>query len=328
MKAVLCKAFGGPGDLVVEDVAPPVLGNSDVRIAVFAAGVNFPDVLMITGNYQMRPEFPFSPGLEVAGEVLEIGAGASGISVGQRVMATVPDGGFAEEVVAQSQSVYAIPDTMDYVTAAGFPITYATAHHTLIGRAGLRAGEVMLVLGAAGGVGLAAVEVGALLGARVIGAVGSDSKAAVVREHGAETVINYSTENLRDRVKDLTGGNGADVVFDPVGGEATTESVRALAWRGRLLIIGFASGDIPEIAANRLLLKEAQAVGVYWGAFATREPAQNRANVEDLLRWYGEGKIKPLVSATFALEQAGEALTSLIERKVTGKVVLQVRADS
>lgn len=326
MKAVLCKAFGGPGDLVVEEVAPPPLGKADVRIAVCAAGVNFPDVLMITGKYQMRPEFPFSPGLEVAGEVIEVGEGAAGITAGQRVMATLPHGGFAEEAVVPAQSVYAIPDGMDYPAAAGFSITYGTAHHALIGRAKLQAGENLLVLGAAGGVGLAAVEVGALLGAHVIGAVGADAKAAVVRDHGAEAVINYSSESIRDRVKDLSGGSGADVVFDPVGGEATTESVRALAWRGRLLVIGFASGHIPEIAANRLLLKEAQAVGVYWGAFATREPAQNRANIAELLRWYGEGKIKPLVSATFSLAQAGEALSALIERKATGKVVLRVRA--
>ena len=325
MKAVLCKAFGGPGDLVVEDVAPPALGPADVRIAVHAAGVNFPDVLMITGKYQMKPEFPFSPGLEVAGEVLEVGEDVSGVSAGQRVMATLRHGGFAEEAVTLAQSVFAIPDDMAYPVAAGFTITYGTAHHALIGRAKLQDGEVLLVLGAAGGVGLAAVEVGALLGARVIGAVGAEAKVAVVREHGADAVINYGSKNLRDRVKDLTGGNGADAVFDPVGGEATTESVRALAWRGRLLVIGFASGHIPEIVANRLLLKEAQAVGVYWGAFATREPAKNRANIEDLLRWYGEGKIKPLVSATFGLAQAGEALTALIERKVTGKVVLRVR---
>ena len=325
MKAVLCKAFGGPGDLVVEDVAPPVLGKAEVRIAVCAAGVNFPDVLMITGKYQFKPDFPFSPGIEVAGEVLEVGADVSGVSSGQRVMATLPYGGFAEEAVVPAHAVYAIPDAMDFPTAAGFCITYGTAHHALIDRAKLRPGEVILVLGAAGGVGLAAVEVGALLGAHVIGAVGADAKAAVVREHGAEAVINYSSESIRDRAKDLSGGNGADVVFDPVGGEATSESVRALAWRGRLLIIGFASGDIPEIAANRLLLKEAQAVGVYWGAFATREPAKNRANIGELLRWYGEGKIKPLVSATFSLAQAGEALTALIERKVSGKAVLSVR---
>ncbi len=325
MKAVLCKAFGGPDDLVLEDIPAPKLGKADVRIAVHAAGVNFPDVLMITGKYQVKPEFPFSPGIELAGEVLETGSGVSGVSSGQRVMATLGYGGFAEEAVVPAQSVYAIPDDMDYRTAAGFPITYGTAHHALIDRTKLQAGEVFLVLGAAGGVGLAAVEVGALLGAKVIGAVGADAKASVVREHGAEAVINYSSESIRDRVKDLTGGHGADVVFDPVGGEATTESVRSLAWRGRLLVIGFASGHIPEIAANRLLLKEAQAVGVYWGAFATREPAQNRANIEDLLRWYGEGRIKPLVSATFPLSGAGEALTALIERKVTGKAVLNVR---
>ncbi len=237
MKAVLCKAFGGPGDLVVEDVAPPALGKADVRIAVCAAGVNFPDGLMITGKYQFKPDFPFSPGIEVAGEVLEIGQSATGVSAGQRVMATLPYGGFAEEVVVAAQSVYAIPNGMDYPTAAGVSITYGTAHHALIGRAKLQAGEVLLVLGAAGGVGLAAVEVGALLGGRVIGAIGADAKAAVVREHGAEEVINYTKESIRDRVKDLTGGHGADVVFDPVGGEATTESVRALASRGRLLVI-------------------------------------------------------------------------------------------
>ena len=325
MKAVRCKAFGGPGDLVVEDVAAPPMGKADVRIAVHAAGVNFPDVLMIAGKYQVKPEFPFSPGIEVAGEVVEVGPGASGISPGQRVMATIPNGGFAEEAVAPAQSVHAIPDDMDYPTAAGFPIAYGTVHHALIDRAHLQTGEVLLVLGAAGGVGLAAVEISALLGARVIGAVGSDAKAGVVREHGADAVINYSSEGIRDRVKELTGGNGADVIFDPVGGEVTTESVRALAWKERLLIIGFASGQIPEIAANRLLLKGADAVGVFWGSFATREPAQNRANFEELLSWFGEGKIKPLVSAVFPLAQAGEALQALIDRKVTGKAVLRVR---
>ncbi len=325
MKAVLCKAFGGPGDLVVEDIAAPPMGKADVRIAVHAAGVNFPDVLMIAGKYQVKPEFPFSPGIEVAGEVIETGLGVTGITPGQRVMATIPNGGFAEEAVAPAQSVHAIPDDMDYPTAAGFPIAYGTVHHALIDRARLQSGEVLLVHGAAGGVGLAAVEVGALLGARVIGAVGSDAKAAVVRDHGADAVINYSSESIRDRVKELTGGDGADVIFDPVGGEVTTESIRALAWKGRLLIIGFASGQIPEIAANRLLLKGADAVGVFWGSFATREPAQNRANFEELLRWFGVGKIKPLVSAVFPLARAGEALQALIDRTVTGKAVISVR---
>lgn len=325
MKAVLCKAYGEPDDLVYEETASPSVGPRDVRVAIHACGVNFPDILLIQNKYQFKPELPFSPGLEVAGEVLEVGPDVKRFKAGDRVMVTCGHGGFAEEVAADEDSVFALPDGVTYKQAAGFPITYGTTYHALVDRANLQSGEVLLVHGAAGGVGLTAVEMGKLMGATVIGTVGSDAKMDIVREYGADHVINYSNESIRDRVKELTGDKGADVIYDPVGGDAFDQSMRCIAWEGRLLVIGFASGRIPELRANLALLKGCAVVGVFWGSFAKRNPDRNRAHFDKMLGWCAEGKLKPHVSMTFPLEQAPEALKALISRKATGKVLVEVR---
>ena len=325
MKAVLCKAYGGPDDLVFEETASPVVGAGEVRVAVHAAGVNFPDILLIQDKYQFKPELPFSPGLECAGEVLEVGAGVSRVAPGDRVMVTCGHGGFAEQVKAAEDSVFKLPDRVSFEAAAAFSITYGTTYHALVDRADLKAGEVLLVHGAAGGVGLTAVEMGKLMGATVIGTVGADAKMDIVRQYGAEHVINYSDESIRDRVKELTDGKGADVIYDPVGGDAFDQSMRCIAWDGRLLVIGFASGRIPELRANLVLLKGCQVVGVFWGDFARRFPEINRAHFDLLLDWCAEGKLRPHISMRFPLAEAGEALKALISRQATGKVLVTVR---
>ncbi len=325
MKAVLCKAYGGPDDLVYEEVARPTVGDGEVRIAVHAAGVNFPDILLIENKYQFKPELPFSPGLEAAGEVLEVGAGVDLVAPGDRVMVTCGNGGFAEEVVVAERSVFRLPDQVSFEAAAAFSITYGTTYHALVERAELQAGEVLLVHGAAGGVGLTAVEMGKMMGATVIGTVGSDAKIDIVRQYGADHVINYTDDSIRDRVRELTGNQGADVIYDPVGGDAFDQSMRCIAWGGRLLVIGFASGRIPELRANIVLLKGCQVVGVFWGSFAERFPDRNRANFERLLGWCAEGKLTPHISMRFPLPEAAEALKALISRKATGKVLVTVR---
>jgi NADPH2:quinone reductase len=325
MKAVLCKAFCEPEGLAVGEAAPPALEPGTIRIAVHAAGVNFADTLMIAGKYQVKPPFPFSPGMELAGEVIEAGAGATRLGLGTRVMATAQSGAFAEEAVVPEAAAVAIPDAMDYITAASFPIAYGTSYHALLDRARLQSGEVLLVHGAAGGVGRSAVEIGRALGARVIGTVGSDGKAAVARAAGATDVINYSTQSIRDRVKDLTDGRGADVIYDPVGGDAFDQSMRCIAWAGRLLVIGFASGRIPEVAANRVLLKGCSVVGVFWGSFFAKETARSQENFTALLEMVADGRLKPLVFATYPLGETPAALRALLSRKSTGKVVVAVR---
>jgi len=325
MKAVLCKAYGGPETLVVEDVPSPPIGRRDVRIAVHAAGLNFPDTLIIQGKYQFKPPFPFSPGMEVAGIVLETGPEVTLVEPGQRVMATTGHGGFAEEAVATEQNVFPIPDRMTFEEAAGFPITYGTTYHALVDRAHLKAGEWLLVHGAGGGVGLNAVELGRVLGARVIATAGSASKLALAKEYGAEHLIDYSQEKIRDRVKEITGGKGADVIYDPVGGDVFDESMRSINWEGRLLVIGFAAGRIPEVPANLVLLKGCQIVGVFWGAFAAREPMRNRANFQALLKLFEEGRLKPYVSGHYKLTDVATAMNALLARKIGGKAVIQVR---
>ena len=255
MKAVLCKSFGAPDQLTVEDHASPPVKKGEVKIRVRACGVNFPDALMIQGLYQMKPSFPFSPGLEVAGDIIEVGQGVDAERVGQRIMATMMFGGFAEEVVVPQSAALPMPENMSYESGAGFPLVYGTAHVALSHRARLQAGETLLVLGAAGGVGLAGVEIGKLIGARVIAAASSAQKLALARSRGADEAINYSDENLRDRVKSLTEDRGADVIFDPVGGDIFDQAVRRIAWEGRYLVIGFASGRIPTLPANIALLK-------------------------------------------------------------------------
>jgi len=324
VKAVLCKSFGPPESLVVEDVPSPAPGPGEVVLSVKAASVNFPDVLIIQNKYQFKPPLPFSPGSEMAGVVKSVGDGVTGFKPGDTVMAITTYGAFAEEVKTEARRLLPIPTGMEFATAAAFGLTYATSEHALCDRGALQAGETLLVLGAAGGVGLAAIEIGKILGARVIACASSDDKLAVCRAHGADDTINYATEDLRERIKAITGGKGADVVYDPVGGPYTEPALRSIAWRGRLLVVGFAAGEIPKIPLNLTLLKGCAIVGVFWGEFTKREPESFAAAMSKLSRWYGEGRLKPHISATLPLERASEALTLMAERKVKGKVVLTV----
>jgi NADPH:quinone reductase len=324
MKAVLCKAYGPPESLVVEDVASPDPGPGEVVVSVKAASVNFPDVLIIQNKYQFKPQLPFSPGSEVAGVVKAIGSGVTAVKAGDRVMAFTTYGAFAEEVKTEAGRLLPLPPGMDFTHAAAFGLTYATSDHALRDRGQLAAGETLLVLGAAGGVGLAAIEIGKALGARVIAAASTDDKLAVCREHGADDTINYASDDLRDHVKALTNGGGVDVVYDPVGGAYTEPSLRSLAWRGRLLVVGFAAGEIPKIPLNLTLLKGCSIVGVFWAEFTRREPQRFAESMQQLGRWYADGKLKPHVSQTYPLERAADALTAMANRQVKGKVVLTV----
>ncbi len=324
MKAVLCKAYGPPESLVVEDVPSPVPGPGEVVVSVKTASVNFPDVLIIQNKYQLKPPLPFSPGSELAGIVKSVGDGVTRWKPGDPVMAITGYGAFAEEVNVDVTRLLPIPTGMDFVSAAAFGLTYATSEHALCDRGELKAGETLLVLGASGGVGIAAIEIGKVLGARVIACASTDDKLAVCREHGADETINYATEDLRERIKAITGGKGADVVYDPVGGTYTELALRSIAWRGRLLVVGFAAGDIPKIPLNLTLLKGCAIVGVFWGEFTRREPQRFLAAMDKLGRWFAEGKLKPHVSGTFPLERAADALAMMAGRNVKGKVVLTV----
>jgi NADPH2:quinone reductase len=324
MKAVLAKAFAPLEQLVLEEVAPKDAGAGQVRIAVHACGVNFMDGLIVQGKYQSKPSLPFSPGAEVAGVIKEVGTGVTGLTVGMRVLAPVGHGGFAEEVVTEAANVMPLPPTMDFATAACFPIVYATSLHALKDRGQLKAGETLLVLGAAGGVGLTAVEIGKIMGARVIAAASSEAKLALCQAHDADALINYATSDLRERVKELTAGKGVDVVYDPVGGSYAEPAVRSLAFLGRYLVVGFASGEIPKIPLNLLLLKQAALVGVFWGAYARARPAENAQNFAQLFAWYAQGRLHPHVSETFTLERYREALDAVMSRRAQGKVALLV----
>jgi len=321
MKAVLCKAYGPPDSLVVEDVPSPIAGPGEVVVSVKTASVNFPDVLIIQNKYQVKPPLPFSPGSELAGVVKWVGDGVTRWKPGDPVMAITGYGAFAEEVKVEVNRLLPIPAGMDFVSAAAFGLTYATSEHALCDRGDLKAGETLLVLGASGGVGIAAIEIGKILGARVIACASTDDKLAVCREHGADDTINYATEDLRERIKAITGGKGADVVYDPVGGTYTELALRSIAWRGRLLVVGFAAGDIPKIPLNLTLLKGCAIVGVFWGEFTRREPQRFLAAMDKLGRWFAEGKLKPHVSGTFPLERAADALAMMAARNVKGKVV-------
>ncbi|MTZ13338.1 zinc-binding dehydrogenase [Pseudomonas sp. JL972] len=326
MKAVLCKSFGPAENLVVEEVASPTPKPNEILLDVHAASVNFPDTLIIEGKYQFKPPLPFSPGGEAAGVVAAIGAKVSHLKVGDRVMGLTGWGSFAEQVAVPAYNVLPIPAQMDFATAAAFGMTYGTSMHALKQRANLQPGETLLVLGAAGGVGLAAVEIGKAMGARVIAAASSAEKLDVAKQAGADELINYSAESLRDRLKALTGGQGVDVIYDPVGGKLFEEAFRSIAWNGRMLVVGFAAGgDIPALPANLPLLKGAALVGVFWGAFAQRQPQDNAANFEQLFAWHAEGRLRPLISQRFALEQTAEAIAQLGQRKAVGKLVVQVR---
>ncbi|MHB0765708.1 NADPH:quinone oxidoreductase family protein [Stutzerimonas sp. NM35] len=326
MKAVLCKAFGPTENLVIEDVDSPSIRKGEVLLDVHAAGVNFPDTLIIEGKYQFKPAFPFSPGGEATGVVAAVGESITHLKAGDRVMALTGWGGFAEQVAVSGQNVLPIPAEMDFTTAAAFGMTYGTSMHALKQRANLQPGETLLVLGASGGVGLAAVEIGKAMGARVIAAASTTEKLEVARNAGADELINYSETNLKEQLKALTNGQGVDVIYDPVGGTLFVEAFRSIAWNGRMLVVGFAAGgEIPALPANLPLLKGASLIGVFWGAFAQRQPHDNAANFRQLFAWYAEGRLKPLVSQTFPLEQAGKAIDTLGQRKAVGKLVVQVR---
>src|SRR5579884_870282 len=319
MKAVLCQTYGPPENLVIADVEPLKSGKGQVVLSVKACGVNFPDVLIIQGKYQFKPAFPFSPGSEVSGIVKAVGEGVEGVNVGEHVIAFTGWGGFAEEVAVDAGKLIPIPNSIDFSTAAAFTLVYGTAHYALKDRAQLRSGETLLVLGAAGGVGLAAIQIGKVMGARVIAAASTDEKLAVCKQQGADELLNYTKEDLKERVKELTAGNGVDVVFDPVGGDYSEAALRGMAWGGRYLVIGFAAGNIPRIPLNLPLLKGCSIVGVFWGSFTARDPKRNQEHLSELLTWFTLGKIHPVISATYPLERAADALNAMMNRKVTGK---------
>jgi NADPH2:quinone reductase len=322
MRAVLCRALGPPEALAVEEVPSPRPGPKQLVVSVRAAGVNFPDTLVIQGKYQLKPALPFSPGGELAGVVKEVGEAVTHLRPGDPVIAFAGWGAFAEEALVEASNAMPAPAGLDPRIAASFAMAYGTSLHALQDRARLSPGETLLVLGAAGGVGLAALELGKLLGARVIAAASTDAKLEICRRRGADEVVSYGREDWRDRVKELTGGKGVDVVYDPVGGALAEPALRLLAWGGRHLVVGFAGGDIPRIPLNLPLLKGFSIVGVYWGEFARREPQRHQANMRQLLSWLSEGKLQPLVSKVYPLDRAAEALRAIMDREATGKLVL------
>ena len=327
MRAVLCRAFGPVEDLRIEEVADPVAGEGQIVIRIAACGINFFDGLAARGEYQTKPPFPFSPGGEVAGTVIAIGSGVSNFSVGDRVMAFSGFGGYAEQVAVPASVAVRIPDAMSFDDAAGFIIAYATSYHALKDRGQIRAGETLLVLGAAGGVGLTAVELGKAFGARVIAAASSDEKLALAKEYGADDLVNYATADLRESARALTGGRGVDVIYDPVGGKLAEGALRSIAPLGRYLVIGFASGDIPSVAYNQLLLRQASMVGVFWGNFSKAEPARNAENLAELVGWHAAGKLRPHISETYALEDFQTALGRVMSRQAKGKVLIRPNGD-
>jgi NADPH:quinone reductase len=324
LKAILCKTYGTPDQLVLEEVDEPELGDKQVRIAVRACGVNYPDVLMIAGKYQVQPPLPFSPGAEISGDIIEVGNGVKHLRSGQRVLALCGHGGMAEQACVDARAVIPIPDDMNYAIAAGFILTYGTSYHALKQRANIQNGESLLVLGAAGGVGLAAVELGTHLGARVIAGASSDEKIDLAKKYGASDGINYLETGLKEAVNELTGGEGADVIFDPVGGNHFDDCLRSVAWNGRILVIGFASGEIPSIPANLPLLKGSSIVGVFWGRFAEREPKVHMQNTVELLQMFSAGDLKPHISDQYDLAAASEAVRTLAQRQALGKVIINI----
>jgi NADPH2:quinone reductase len=322
MRAVLCKEWGEPETLVVEEVSSPPLRDGCARVAVAAAGINFADILMVAGKYQEKPPFPFTPGLEIAGTVTEVAPDVRGVAVGDRVMGTPGSGGYATEAVVPASSLMRIPDSMPFDIAAGFPVAYGTSHGALDWRARLQPGETLLVHGAAGGVGLTAVEIGKAMGATVIATAGGPAKLEIARRHGADHLVDYGSEDVKTRVRELTHGNGADVVYDPVGGDVFDASLRCVAWEGRIVVIGFASGRVPQIPANLVLVKNCDVIGFFWGSYRAKNPEKVRRSFAQLFRWFEEGKLRPHLSERFDLADAAQAMNALKQRKSTGKVVL------
>ena len=325
MKAIVCETWGPPSSLQLRDLPSPVPGPAQVLVRTRVAAVNFPDALIVAGKYQFKPELPFSPGGELSGEIIAVGSEVKRLAVGNKVVGITMFGAYAQEVAVDAGNILPLPDGIsdeDLELAGSFVLTYGTSLHALKDRAQAQTGETLLVLGAGGGVGLAAVEIGKLLGMRVIAAASSADKLAAARERGADETIDYASEDLRERIKALTGGRGVDVVYDPVGGDLAEPALRSVGWRGRYLVVGFAAGDIPKIPANLLLLKGSSLVGVFWGEFVRREPALNAENMGLLFSWLRERKIHPLISERYPLSRASEALDALLARKAIGKLVV------
>ncbi|GEQ97949.1 NADPH:quinone oxidoreductase [Iodidimonas gelatinilytica] len=327
MKAIRVHEPGELDMLKVEEVASPQMKSGHIRIGVRACGINFADILIVKGLYQEKPPLPFTPGGEVAGEVLEVAPDVKGIKPGDRVMSMIGTGGLAEEALVAADMALPIPKSVSFEAAAAFSVAYGTSHVALAHRAGLKSGETLLVHGAAGGVGLTAVEIGKLMGATVIAVASTREKLDVAKSKGADHLINSKTENLRERVKEITNGRGADVIYDPVGGASFDQSLRCIAFEGRIIVIGFASGTIPQIPANLLLVKNISVVGLYWGSYAKKRPEILMGSMHQLMTWLGEGKITPHISHAEPLSNAVEALRALEERRSTGKVVVTMGAD-
>ncbi|SFF42501.1 zinc-binding dehydrogenase [Thermoflexibacter ruber] len=328
MKALLCKEFGTPDKLLIEEIASPKAGAGQVVISVKACSANFPDVLMIQNLYQFKPPLPFSVGGEVAGIIKEVGEGVKHLSIGDKVIALCGWGGFAEEVVVDARRCVPLPVSMDFTVGASLLYNYGTSYHALKDRAGLKSGETLLVLGAAGGVGLAAVELGKLMGAKVIAAASTEEKLAVCKEKGADFLINYSKEDLKEKIKEITEGRGVELVYDPIGDRYTEPALRSMAWKGRYLVVGFAGGEIPKVPLNLALLKGCAIVGVFWGSFTEKETQKSRENLIELANFYAEGKINPHIYKTYSLNEAPQALWDLMNRKVIGKAVILIDQPS
>ncbi len=324
MKAIRCKAYGPPSSLVLEELEALIPKEDEVVVQVKACGINYPDTLIIQGLYQFKPELPFTPGSDFAGVIKSVGVGVKHLAVGDEVFGFVTHGALAEEVVVQANACFRKPESMDFPIAASFMIAYGTSYHALKDRAKLLEGETLLVLGASGGVGLAAVELGKLMGSRVIAAASSEDKLDLCREYGADEIINYNKTDLKSAIKELTNGKGADVIYDPVGGDYTEAAFRGIAWEGRHLVVGFAAGNIPKIPLNLPLLKGASLAGVFWGTFAMKDPKTNMQNAMTLMKWVGEGKLRPHIHKIWDLEDTPEALQEMMDRKVKGKIVVKM----
>lgn len=322
MKALICREYGPPENLSVQDMPDLQPGPGEVVVRVRAAGVNFPDALIVQNLYQFKPTPPFSPGGETAGEVMAVGEGVQRVKVGDKVIALTIWGGFAEQVLAKQDQVIPMPEGLSFEVAGSLLLTYGTCLHGLRDRAALQPGQTVLVLGAAGGIGIATIELAKALGARVIAAASSAEKLATCRAKGADEVINYREQNLRDEVKRLTGGQGVDVVMDPVGGDYAEQALRSMAWRGRYLVVGFTDGQIPRLPLNLVLLKGCAIVGVFWGDFIRREPKAAQVDLRDLMQMLEQGKIKPLISGRYSLEQAPQAILELSQRRAQGKLIV------
>ena len=325
MKAIVCNEWCKPADLKVSEIKNPTLDDNSVRVEIYASGVNFPDVLIVQGKYQYKPPFPFSPGSEVAGIISEIGKNVKSLKVGDRIMAVTGHGAFAEEICVPEDKITLIPESMDFITAASMSLTYGTSSYALFQRANIKENDVVLIHGATGGVGITAIEISKAVGAKVIATASTDEKLKIAKEYGADYCINYSQNEFKEKVKEYTDGKGANIIYDPVGGDVFNQSLRCIAWNGIILVIGFASGTIASAPTNLPLLKNCSIVGVFWGAWREREPNGHNVNMEKILKWWKDNKVKPKVSKVFNLEDTKYALQALINREVIGKAVIKVR---